>query len=263
MTGSEILGLAGAVDKDGILLQVYKDLAQPGVQQVGRSLGTVIELTSHLLMPLRLANETIRHFEKRKFEQISDRFSQIPDEEIVEVSPEIGVPILEKLSITDDETLRSMFVELLAKAASKSQVRHAHPSFSGFISSISPDEALLIRYFRNKRYLPIVNIVAKTTNGSGHSSLMDLIIVPPEDILFPENIPLYISNLSGLGILQIRRGDRLTAPNAYDSVKKYCEDKYKFPNIIKAPDGDRKLDYEENLLEILPLGLEFIKATSP
>lgn len=45
-----------------ILPQVYMDLAQPGVKAVGQALGTVLELSSTILLPLKLMNEKAKLF---------------------------------------------------------------------------------------------------------------------------------------------------------------------------------------------------------
>ena len=41
----------------GLLKEVYGDLAKPGVEQVGKALGTVIGLGNTILWPIALANE--------------------------------------------------------------------------------------------------------------------------------------------------------------------------------------------------------------
>ena len=128
-----------ALRSPDLLKEIYGDLAKPGVSQVGSALGTILGLGNTVLLPLRLLNEKSRQFEQKNFGEISDRFSKIPSDEVISTSPEIGTPILEKLSYTTDSHIRKLYIELLAKASSSNNVNDVHPSFSNIISNISPD----------------------------------------------------------------------------------------------------------------------------
>lgn len=252
--------LASVAQKDGVLKLVYKDLAQPGVQQVGRALSTVLGLGNSLLLPLRLLNETARKFEERKFEDIASRFSVISEDEIVDVRPEIGVEILDKLSIVEDNSIREMFVELLAKAATSTQAHLAHPSFVSVISSLTPDEAILIRSLMSSRHHPIISIVFKEKTGSGRTTGPDLIVKPPDGLLIPDNIPLYVSNLIGLGLIEVQRETYLTAPDAYDATIDYAKMRFKFADEVMIGNEVRRVEYNKDLLCVLPYGQAFINA---
>ena len=73
----------------------------------------------------------------------------VPPEDVSEVPPEIGVPIIEKLSYVTNEELRKLYIELLAKASIKEENDKAHPNFINIINSLSPDEANLLSYFKS------------------------------------------------------------------------------------------------------------------
>lgn len=252
--------LISAAKEAGVLSEIYKDLAQPGVRQVGRALETVLQLGSCALLPLRLLNETARQYEQRKFEAIADRFAKIPEENIVDVSPELGVPIMDKLSITQDKTLQQMFVELLGKAADSSTVSLAHPSFVNVISSLSPDEAILLKSFRGMAYHPFVSIELKEQKGSGSTTVGDFVIIPPKDLASVDNIPLYLSNLIGLGILEARRGTHLTAQGAYDAVTEYAKKTFRYPETYGEGPTMRKVEYRKHVIVVLPYGQSFMRA---
>ena len=68
MEGGTILSEAASESKE-LLASVYKDLASPGVRQVGKALETVIEMGALALLPVRLANEYARHWEKKSFQK--------------------------------------------------------------------------------------------------------------------------------------------------------------------------------------------------
>ncbi|WP_298091226.1 DUF4393 domain-containing protein [uncultured Sphingomonas sp.] len=252
--------IAGKIVEGGIIPLVYKDLAQPGVRQVGKALSTVLQLGNTLLLPIRLANETARKFEERKFSEIADRFSSIPEQDTIDVSPEIGVPIMENLSRTEDISLRSMYIELLAKAATNSTASQAHPSFTQVISSLSPDEAIFLKHLSTASRHPIVDISLKLGANGGRNVIADLITLPPQGLAFRSNTPLYVSNLAGLGILEIIRDTYLSAPGRYDELISYAETLHDFSNVTSTDEGEWTVHYSKHVLSVLPYGKAFMNA---
>ena len=264
-TVAPIIGASGflsalAMKAPELLKEVYGDLAKPGVQQVGSALRSVLQLGNNILLPLRLANETARAFEERKFAEIADRFTKIPEDEIVEVAPEIGVPVLERLSYTDDVTLRRMFIELLAKASTKSQVGSAHPSFVGVIGSLAPDEAILISSFKDVTSIPMVSVDAVSQADSSAATLYDFIVVPPPNIVYANKVPFYLSNLIGLGLVEIFRDTWLTAPEVYSEVEQHARLAYPFPPSITIGSESRIVQLKRHVMKILPYGAAFIES---
>lgn len=259
------LGLAGmasavALRSPQLLAELYGDLAKPGVSQVGKAIGSLLGLGNTILIPVRLMNESARAFEQWSFSQIASRFSSIPDDQVTEIPPEIGVPIIEKLSQTKDSTIREMFIELLAKSADLTQESKIHPSFCNVIASLSPDEAILLRSFHPGRSYPFVTVELKMATGSGAALVHDLVFMPPNEIVLPDNIPLYLSNLAGLGIIEIRRESYLTAPGAYDETERYARHKFKLPDVIPTDEGDRSVMYKKKMFSILPYGASFLQS---
>ena len=100
-----------------ILLEVYRDLAKPGVQQVGKSLSTVLGLGNTILWPIHLMNEKSRMVLEANLEKYRVKLEHAPEEDICPVAPEIGVPIAEKLSYVTNEVISDMYLELLARAS--------------------------------------------------------------------------------------------------------------------------------------------------
>lgn len=255
--------LGDVAKPEGVLKAIYSDLAAPGVRQVGKALGTVLRTGNILLLPLRMLNEYAANFERKNFEQIADRFSNIPEGDIVDVRPEIGVPILEKLSATHDPDLRKLFVELLASAANGKKVGTAHPSFVRVIESLSPDEARLLKAWKTQRYTPILTISKMGKDGSS-LALQDLVMVPPASVT--ADLPMlsaYVTNMAGLGLLSQRQDTWLTEDGAYDQVIEKGKDTYPDMKEFKFSFGDDgELDegdivYNRGIIEILSYGRLF------
>lgn len=275
MDGNALIAASGvgtlaavALRSPELLKEVYGDLAKPGVSQVGQALGTVLELSSNLLLPLRLLNETCRQFEKAKFDAIAERFKSIPEDKVISVSPEIGAPILNSLSYTQDNTIRRMFIELLAKACDKESVDLAHPAFSNIISNISPDEAHLIKHFSSIHSIPYMFVWQKVSEDGAYRILSDTVLNCPKSVQFEKNIPMYISNLEGMGILQIQNDKFLTDKSAYDKIYQRISTIY--PSVVEGDlieFDDKKpvssIIASRGVVEIRPFGRSFIKACLP
>ena len=83
-----------------LLKEVYGDLAKPGVSQVGKALSAVLGLGNTVLYPLHLINEKTRITLESNLQKYREKLKNIPDEKIIPVPPEIGVPIAETVSYT-------------------------------------------------------------------------------------------------------------------------------------------------------------------
>lgn len=263
---ADLPAVLGAIAKnEGVLHALYSDLAAPGVRQVGVALETVLKTGSILLMPLRMLNEYAAAVERKNFEEIADRFKSIPEEDVIDVSPEIGSPILDKLSITRDPDLRKLFIELLACAADRRAVPFAHPSFVRVIESLSPDEAKMIAEWKERSPIPCLMIGVKTEDGSNRL-VYDPYLEVPDSVGSPNFAAMYVANLAGLGLV-VHHDDRyVTSPGAYDylieEIKKerpqIKEDRILFRGQESLQPGE--YFYKKGCLSITPYGKAFQRA---
>lgn len=243
----------------GLLVEIYGDLARPGVQQVGKALGTVLGLGNTVLWPIHLANERSRLCLEKHLEDYRMRLQHVEMEKIVPVAPEIGVPIAEKLTYVCDTKLADMYLALLAKAANTDYVWEAHPSFVNVINNLSPDEAQLLEYFVTDSDIEFVT--AKWWSEAIYSFAGDLLIAPKHStaLLYPQNAPAYFSNLVGLGLVAIHH-ERAVArepTDVYPALEDYWSKQ--FPAEM-APEAGRILKFERGVVSITTFGHQFIHA---
>ncbi|MDC5019689.1 hypothetical protein NRA03_18095, partial [Acinetobacter baumannii] len=92
-----IIDTSGLEPFADLLKEIYGDLAKPGVAQVGIALATVIGLLNTCLSPIKFINEKTELKRQKNLEHLAKRLSVIPVENVVEVPPEIAIPIAEKL----------------------------------------------------------------------------------------------------------------------------------------------------------------------
>lgn len=185
-----------------IVETVYTDLAQPGVRQVGRAIGNLFTPLNTVLLR---ANERLRLCLTKNMEDYRKKLKLVPEENIIEVAPEIGTPILQRLTYVEDENLSEMFLNLLAAASNKDTVNKAHPSFVRIIDHLSPDEAMLLRHMNISGYFVWIEISKEKTLPGKPSNYNDPYFEWAEfpAIRFPENLRMYSANLRGLGLVDV------------------------------------------------------------
>ncbi len=210
-----------AVKLPALLSEIYGDVLKPGAKQVGTALETVIGLGNTVLWPVALANERSRLALQKNLEKYRAQIERLPEEKTVPVPPEVGVPIAEKLSYVSDEELSDMYINLLAKASSSDTAKFAHPSFVNVINNLCPDEAVLLKEVRRRVALPFVSAKLQKKNVNEWSSLGDLLtgLELSVKLAFPNNLPAYVSNFEGLGLIQVRRDIFIAQPELYEKLE--------------------------------------------
>lgn len=261
MAGSWVQVAQEALKVPGLLVEIYGDLAKPGVKQAGRALETVVGLGNTVLWPIAWANERSRIALEKNLEKYRIEMEKVPNEKVIGIAPEIGVPVAEKLSYVMDERLSNLYVKLLATASSQETLENAHPSFVNVINNLSPDEAHLLEYFVSTSAMPFVIAKAVRSESGAHSRISGP-IVPAEalaGLTFPLNVDAYLSNLAGLGLLEIRDDQWLSDESVYTPLK----DRHtaELTKIVAQPMyAGRKLDFSKGAVTCTSFGHKFIAA---
>lgn len=246
-----------ALKVPGLLVDIYGDLAKPGVRQVGKALGTVFGLGNTVLWPIHLANEHSRLYLEKNLQDYRARLEHVPEAKIVPVAPEIGVPIAEKLTYVRDVRLADLYVTLLEKASNIDTNSEAHPSFVNVINNLSPDEAQLLEIFVNRMHLEFV--AAKWRSQHLFHIAGDLLIAQEciNGLVFPQNAPAYLENLMGLGLVSIHPGRQMHESTVYPELEAYWSKQ--FP-AASAPAPNLTLKFEHGTISTTKYGQQFIHA---
>lgn len=255
---NEIVELVKATPN--ILGQVYDDLAQPSVKAVGNALGTVFEFSTSFLLPVKLLNEKFKLNFTKRLNEYKEKLEQIPEEKQCEVHPQIGTPIIEKLSYTTNDEIADMFTTLLANASNVDMVNTAHPSFVNMIERMSPDEARLLSYLKGKEDIQYCVFNGNTSNGNGFVTLLDHVTMLDDEVVFsfPQNIGAYLANFVSLGIIKDMNGQYRMDKTIYNKIK----DKYNLKQLEAqlVPNSFQSISVEESYYLITDFGKLFIKA---
>lgn len=242
-----------------IIKEIYGDLAKPGVQQAGKALSTIIGLGNTILWPLAMLNERAKITLETNLEKFRKKLESVPEEDICEVAPELGVPIAEKLSYVSNEELSDMYIELLAKASQRQNANMAHPSFVNVISNISPDEAVFLRSIRKMPGIPFIEVRLGHKNKDEWNTLeaMKAGVSCLAELQYPKNLHAYISNLEGLGILQARQDIYMAGENIYEPLENHAKLVY---SEVEKNKPDRKIEFARGKIEITPFARLLISA---
>lgn len=259
--GEALLTLAKAVSTiPELTKEIYGDLAKPGVQQFGKALGGVLGLGNTALYPVHLLNECTSLNLKKNLEQYRQKIEEIPDADINNVVPEIGVPIAEKLAYVSNAELADMYTSLLAKASSKINADQAHPGFVDIINRLCPDEAILLQKFKGKSSIPLVEVRIAYKNNTWNT-LKDLALSSDfyTGLQQPNNVPAFLANLNALGIIEIRRGTFCVPKESiYPPIENFH--KIAFSNLSQAILGEGRITCENFQFKITLIGTLFLQA---
>src|SRR5919199_4364940 len=201
-----------------VLPLIYKDLAQPSVQKVGKALETVFDLGNTVLLPIKLANERSKYWFDKHMNDYKAKLDTIPEEKICEVPPELGVPLIDRLTYTTNEDIADLFTTLLTKASCVETANQAHPKFVSIISSLSVDEAKIIKHIKSDILYSSLHLYRKESEGYSEIVSYATGLEYEVNLLFPKNINTYIENLVTLGILTNMQGIYKVDKNSYDKL---------------------------------------------
>ncbi|MCY4258767.1 MAG: Abi-alpha family protein [Rhodobacteraceae bacterium] len=167
----------------GVMLELYKDSLQPSVRIWGKYLGD-------------LASRRVRALRKNLL-KAADKLQQENPENIISPKFDVAMPILEKMRITEEETLADAYAELLKNSCLKDQQAKVLPAYSQILSSITPDEVKILDFvYREKNtYKTPVREVIKFANEKTKRILVNMNV--SDDTLIPYPI-------AGIPFLEVR-----------------------------------------------------------
>ncbi len=247
-------------EEKGLLALVYKDLLRPSAQVIGESLKAVLEFASTPFMALQLQNDKLKLNLKKRFDEYAQKLDSIPEDKRCEVHPQIGLPIIEKLTYTTCDEIADLFTSLLASASSIDTANTAHPAFISMIERMSPDEARILEYLKDKEDIQYCDINVYSNQNSGYDTLFEHVTMIEEDValIYPENTNAYLANLVSLGILCDKKGTFRMDKTQYNRIK----GKYQVEELTASlvPESFKSIKVEESYYQVTPFGRLFIQA---
>lgn len=241
---------------------IYKDLAQPGCQQVGKALSTVLGLGNTILIPFQMLNATGAEIFENNMERVRKKLASLDEKDITPIAPEIGVPIVEKLMYARDPSIADLFCTLLANASSTQTCAKVHPSFVKIIERISPDEAIFLGSISdpNSAIYAIKAILTNIKTGSYRIVSGALTFEEQQlPLRFSDNMPSYLNNLEASGVIAVTFTEYLSDPEQYQILEQLYIKEFEraFPD-----NPSTRREFQRGFLQITEYGKMFLRAVN-
>lgn len=282
--------------------ELYKDLFKPGMKKAGEALSTVIDGANLILLPLKLINSKSRIYFDNNIKKYSDKINSNSTYTLTQVPQYVGLPILDKLTYLNDNDLSETFINLLTKASFEETLKFVHPSYLSILDRLSADEAKILFHYKNQDNIPHIDLYIhkyiekykkpvdfdkkKTRTPEQLTAMINYTTQNKEslfikyaqnltamekqiELIFPENIQLYLENLELNGIIRFERKlhNKNYLQNYDDLINKDYNELYKKlkENLKKITEDETQgiiveLDVRKGYIEFTELGKGFINA---
>lgn len=242
-----------------LLPNIYNDVAHPGLATLGKAVGDVLKFCALPFTVMGTVAEGANTNLQTRLAEYAKKLEQIPEEKVIEVHPQIGVPVIQKLSYTTNRDIANLFINLLATASNIDTADQAHPGFENIVSQLSPDEAKIVQYLRGHDDIQYCEWKAYAAKGEGYNTLLPCSTMIPIRVKldFPQNVHAYYANLVRLGILVDRVDVYRVTGAEYDEIKA-AYDFSQFDHLV--PDTFKKLTLNKSYYEVTDFGRMFINA---
>lgn len=201
--------------------ETYQDVVQPVAKPVGQLAGLLPRAIKAKLAPLEkwILHQEYSVEETKKL--LEEKLKNISSDHIVTPDAYVAVPAIQNISYCmDNEVLRDMYANLLAKSMIDSEKSNVHPSYVDIIKQLTPDEAKLLHYI-SSNYLhasiPTISLRRVNSRGEGFNLYRHFSDVGEKARCEkPFNILAMFDNLVRLGILEFSQfGEQLVNNDLY------------------------------------------------
>lgn len=151
--------LNAATDNAEIVKDVYSDAVKPATQEIGKALVEPIKgvtrigrLLNAICLPIDTWILNREYSLKETAKLLEKKLEEIPDEKLVTPPNYVFVPALQAISVSiDNEVLRDMYANLLAKSIYVETSTQAHPAYVDIIRQMSPIDAIIFNKIVNSQ----------------------------------------------------------------------------------------------------------------
>lgn len=258
-TGAAVTA-ATKIKEDSILGMLYKDTLQPSVQALGKALGSTIEFCTTPLLLCKFGSDIAKLNYQKHLDSFAEKLKSVQENERISVNPQVGAPIMERLTYTTNDEIADLFTSLLTKASSNGTVNEAHPAYIQIIDRLSIDEARILKTLVTAEFIPSISIHAYLKDeAKGFIKIVTDGTNLSAQLLFPNNDFTYLDNLKSLGILDNSHGFHKKDENLYTPIF----EKYNFKQLeeqLLATGEYSRLDKKKSYYQITNFGKSFISA---
>jgi len=202
---------AKALNIGAVVPELYKDAVSPAAKEIGKGLKTVAQAANIALRPVAGLVWGYEKIEDYVISELPKKLSKRGGDEIISPEPHLAGPLLESLKYTGyKDSLREMYLNLLATSMDKDTAEKAHPSFVEIIRQLSSDEAKLLSHFKELRGYPEIDSEWITYNWWRHEVYEDIKrrfknVCENAEVELPDLYLSYLDNLTRLKLIDFKQ----------------------------------------------------------
>ena len=241
---------------------VYEDAGHEIIQPTGKTLSLIPRAVRAALQPLERWIMVQEYNLEMLKKTLDYKLANVDPEKIVTPEPYVAVPALQAVTYCmDNEELRNMYANLLAKSMNEATKNGVHPSYVEIIKQLCPDEAKLLCYLMENPQIPAIGIRLTNKPEDGYVNVINLF----SDIGYkcncenPDNIERYLCNLIRLGLVENPDGVGFMDEQMYQTVLSHPYVKEK---LEKMEGKNEKLPHAitvNKLIRMTAFGEQFCK----
>jgi len=196
---------------------------------IGKTAVTVTKAINNILLPIAAVNfafDKARTYYSEKFKgDLEEKIKLIPENDLVEPKASIAGPVLQGLAFSHEEdSLRNMYLNLLASAMTITGQEIAHPAFAEIIKQLNGVEAGILRDVLRSHQLPIAQLQASLdiNQARGYhvvsNHLINLTNSDTGEAEVNSRFPAMIQNWIRLGLIEVSYEKRLATLENYSWI---------------------------------------------
>lgn len=247
----------------GELIKIAGD--SPDAKQASRNIGKtaviITQTVNNCLLPLAAVNFAVEkarsYFQERFPNEMQAKAANIPQEKLIEPKAAIAGPALQALAFAhEEENLREMYLELLAKSMNYDSAGNTHPAFVEVIRQLESEEARLLKSALRTNISAIAEIHRLFDGNSSYEVAATNILQYSSEAGEPvENarLPAMVDNWVRLGLVRVDYNKSLRANGSYDWVQhrpEYLREKAAHP-------AEGQISISEGILAVTNFGRQF------
>ena len=238
--------------------EIYKKGLDPAVTEVGIGLGNVAKIMLAPITALAWGYDKIAGYLDHAIPAYFES-RNIGKEKIISPDVAVAIPAIEAMRYTRDE-IRTKLLHLLGASMNIDTAEFVHPAFVEILRQMTPDEAKILNQLpREFLYEPILDIAVAKPQPDGVFTLFSSVGVIGEEAQceFPDKTPLYLTNLSRLGLVDIPENTGLADNWRYDKIRKSPS----FLNKMELAEKEGKVLTIKKMVGITSMGSDLRKAS--
>lgn len=225
-----------------VIPTLNEDVVKPVVNETGKAITVIPRAINAALAPLRKWIARAEYSVQATEGLLAHKLKDIDEGKIVSPDPYVAVPALQAISYSmDNEQLRELYANLLAKAMNIDTKDKVHPSFVEIIKQMSPLDARVLQEILKKLAIyecaPLMDYGYKVDKGllvnhlSDDPQIFSIDLTETKTVemtnlhwmtFAPErDICISIDNLNRLGLITICK-ERLPQIECYDLIRDTC-----------------------------------------